>query len=144
MKMRAYVQNSFGSHQVSPQTNDDRHNIVIEPKPTGFGSNVNGGELLFLALATCYCNDIYREATKRGIAIEQVEVTVEGDFLAEGASATNVTYRAKVVADTSEDAIRSLMLDTDRVAEIQNTLRMQTPINLSEIEAVSVRSQAKT
>ena len=144
MKVRAGVQNSFGSHKVSLQTNGERHDIVIAPKTTGFGSNINGGELLFLALATCYCNDIYREAVKRGIVVEQVEVTVEGDFPAEGAPAANVSYRAKVVADASEDAIRSLMLETDRATEIQNTLRTQTPVNLSEIEAVSVQSQAKT
>jgi hypothetical protein len=33
----------------------------------GGGSSANGGELLCLALATCYCNDVYREAKKRGI-----------------------------------------------------------------------------
>ncbi len=35
MKVRACVQNSFGSHQVSLQTNDERHDILIAPKPTG-------------------------------------------------------------------------------------------------------------
>lgn len=98
MRMRASVQNTIGRHHVVLQTNDNRHEIAIAPKPTGFGSSVNGGELLFLALATCYCNDIYREAAKRGIVVEQVEVTVEGDFPAEGAAATNVTYHAKVAA----------------------------------------------
>jgi uncharacterized OsmC-like protein len=29
---------------------------------------------LFLALASCYCNDIYREAAKRNIKVERVEV----------------------------------------------------------------------
>jgi uncharacterized OsmC-like protein len=35
---------------------------------------------LFLALATCYCNDIYREAAKRNIKVDSVEVEVEGTF----------------------------------------------------------------
>src|ERR671932_157940 len=138
MKMRARVQNSRDSHQVVLQTNDDLHELMIAPKPAGFGSSVNGGELLFLALATCYCNDIYREAAKRGIVVERVEATVDGDFPAEGAAATNVSYHATVAAQASEEAIRSLMRDTDQVAEIQNTLRAPTPVRLSQIEAVPV------
>ena len=114
------------------------HSLTIPPKSSGFGSSVNGGELLFLAVATCYCNDIYREAAKRGIAVERVEVDVEGSFEAEGAPATHVTYRAKVTARASEEEIRSLMQDTDSVAEIQNTLRVMTPITLSHIDAVPV------
>jgi uncharacterized OsmC-like protein len=84
MKIRARVQNSEGQHHVTLRTNDNIHSLTIPPKPTGFGSRANGGELLFLALATCYCNDIYREAAKRGLIVEQVEVEVEGDFGAEG------------------------------------------------------------
>jgi uncharacterized OsmC-like protein len=91
--------------------------------------------LLFLALATCYCNDIYREAGKRGIAVEQVEVNVEGEFGAEGEPARNVTYRAKVVAQASESEIRDLIRHTDTVAEIQNTLRVLTPVTLADSEA---------
>lgn len=139
MKMRARVQNTFGNHQIVLQTNDALHEISIAPKPAGFGSSVNGGELLFLALATCYCNDIYREAAKRGIIVEQVEVTVEGDFPAEGAAATNITYHARVAAQASAEAIRSLMHATDQVAEIQNTLRAATPVHLREIEAVPLQ-----
>jgi organic hydroperoxide reductase OsmC/OhrA len=65
MKISARVQNSEGHHQVTLNTNGAAHTVTIAPKATGFGSIANGGELLFLALATCYCNDIYREADKR-------------------------------------------------------------------------------
>ena len=118
------------------QTNDNFHTIIIPPKSTGYGSSANGGELLFLALATCYCNDLYREAAKRNIKVERVEVNVEGDFGAEGERARNVTYQAKVFAHASEDEIRELMKFTDTVAEIQNTLRVGTPVVLSQIEVV--------
>ena len=133
----APMQNSQGQHQVMLQTNDLAHTLTIPPKSTGFGSSANGGELLFLALATCYCNDIYREAAKRGISVEQIEVEVSGDFGAEGEPARNVTYRAKVTAQASEADIRELMSHTDRVAEIQTTLRVATPITLSSIEVVA-------
>jgi len=123
---------------VTLQTNDNVHSIVIPPKPTGYGSSANGGELLFLALASCYCNDIYREAAKRNIKVERVEVHVDGDFGAEGEPARNVTYRAKVVAEASEDEIREMMKFTDTVAEIQNTLRIEVPIVLTEVEAIGI------
>lgn len=138
MKITARVENSKDNHQITLQTNGNAHSIVIPPKPTGYGSSANGGELLFLALASCYCNDIYREAAKRNIKVERVEVEVKGDFGAEGKPATNVVYHAKVFADASEDEIRELMKFTDTVAEIQNTLRIKTPVVLTEIEAVKI------
>lgn len=138
MKITARVQNHQGSYQVSLQTNDNVHTLSIAPRATGFGSSVNGGELLFLALATCYCNDIYREAAKRDIRVESVEVKVDGDFGAEGEPATNVRYHAKIAAHAAAEEIRALALDTDRVAEIQNSLRVATPVTLGEIEPVSV------
>jgi organic hydroperoxide reductase OsmC/OhrA len=138
MKISARLQNTEGQHQVLLRTNEHIHAITIPPRPTGFGSSANGGELLFLALATCYCNDIYREAAKRGIKVERIEVEVEGDFGAEGSPATNVTYQAKVAAQASAEEIQALMKHTDQVAEIQNTLRVETPVTLSGIEVVTV------
>jgi uncharacterized OsmC-like protein len=138
MKISANIQNSLGQHHITLRTNDNAHSLMIPPRPSGYGSSANGGELLFLALATCYCNDIYREAAKRGLNIEQVEVTVEGDFGAEGDPAKNVTYRAKVTGQASEAEIRELISHTDQVAEIHNTLRVITPVILEEIEVVTI------
>ena len=138
MKISARVENSKDNHQVILQTNENVHSIVIPPKATGYGSSANGGELLFLALASCYCNDIYREAAKRNFKVEHVEVSVEGDFGAEGEPANNVTYRAKVTAQASEEEIQGMMRFVDTVAEIQNTLRVGRPVVLSEVEVVNV------
>jgi organic hydroperoxide reductase OsmC/OhrA len=137
MKISARVESSHGQHHVSLATNDQAHSIQIAPKPAGFGSSANGGELLFLALATCYCNDIYREAAKRGVNVQRVEVEVAGEFGAEGDPAQNITYGAKVWAHAPDQAIRDLMSHTDRVAEIQNTLRLGVTVTLGRIEAVS-------
>ncbi len=140
MRISAKVQNGEGQHLVTLQTNDNVHSLSIPPRPTGFGSSANGGELLFLALATCYCNDIYREAAKHGLKVEHVEVEVEGEFGAEGEPARNVSYRAMVTAQASEAQIRELMNHTDRVAEVQNTLRVVTPVTLSGVEVVAKRA----
>ncbi len=138
MKISARVENSRDNHEVTLQTNDNVHSINIPPKATGYGSSANGGELLFLALASCYCNDIYREAAKRNIKVERVEVTVEGDFGAEGEPAQNVMYRAKVFAQANVKEIREMMKFTDTVAEIQNTMRTGTPVILTQIEVEKI------
>jgi uncharacterized OsmC-like protein len=130
MKFSARVKNSRNNHQVTLKLGDREQSLSIAPKLTG-GSSISGGELLFLALATCYCNDIYREAAKRDIKVESVEVEVDGDFEAEGKPASNIVYRAKVSTNASQEEIRELLRHTDIVAEIQNTLRVGTPVKLA-------------
>jgi hypothetical protein len=70
--------------------------------------------------------------------VERVEVDVEGDFPAAGEPARDIVYKAKVVADADEQHIRELMSFTDTVVEIQNTLRLGTPVVLAEIEPVKI------
>lgn len=137
LKISASVRNSRGEHLATVATNDSARAVAIPPRESCRGSSANGGELLFLALATCYCNDIYREAAKRGFEVERVEVEVEGEFGGPGDPAANVTYRARVVAAAPEPDILDLMRHTDTVAEIQNTLRLGMPVTLADVEAVS-------
>ena len=134
MKITARVENAQDQHEVTLATDSVRHTLSIPPKKTGMGSSASGGELLFLALATCYCNDIYREAAKRGIEVKSVEVEVTGEFGAAGEPARDVTYRAKVEARASEKEIRDLMTHTDRIAEIQNSLRLGTKVTLAHVD----------
>lgn len=138
MNISASILNREGLHQVEVRTNENSQSIVIPPKASGFGSSVNGGELLFLALATCFCNDLYREAAKKGIMVEQVEVEVQGDFGAEGEPAANVSYQAKVAARASEEEIQALIEQTDHLTEIQNTIRKGMPVVLTGITAIRV------
>jgi uncharacterized OsmC-like protein len=130
MKFSAKVQNDSDYHEVILKAGETEQTLSIAPKPTG-GSSVTGGELLFLALATCFCNDIYREAAKRDIKVKSVEVEVSGDFAAEGKPASNIVYHAKVDADASDEKIQELITYTDSVAEVQNTLRLGIPVTLA-------------
>ncbi|MBZ0310836.1 MAG: OsmC family protein [Anaerolineae bacterium] len=138
VKMSARVLNRQGSHSVTLKTGGSEHSITIPPKTSGAGSSANGAELLFLALATCYCNDIYREAQQRNITVKSVQVEVEGDYDGvPGHPMENVIYHATVEADAPEEAILELMRQTDRVAEIQNTLRQGIQVTLGRMKAVS-------
>lgn len=138
IRIHARVENKHNQHTAQVSTNDKIQSLKIAPKEGGFGSSVNGGELLFLALATCYCNDIYRESAALAIQVESVEVEVEGDFGAEGEPGRNLVYRAQVTAHASQEQIQELMQITDRKAEIQNTLRIANTISLQEARAISI------
>ena len=110
MKIRASVKNYENNNEVVLQTNDNIHSIKIPPRANGSGSSANGGELLFLSLAACYTNDIYREASKMDIKVEMVEVEVSGEFGSEGEPATNINYNVKVTANADEKAINRINL----------------------------------
>jgi hypothetical protein len=64
-------------------------------------------------------------------------VEVSGDFGSEGEPANNITYNVKVTANADEKAINELIYQTDKKAEIQNTLRTINTISLNRAEAVS-------
>lgn len=136
--MQARVVNTPDGHLVSLSTNGQERALRVPAKAIGRGSSANGAELLFLALATCYCNDLFREAARRQINVERVEVVVEGSFAPEpGSRAQSVRYHATVTADASEADILDLIAHTDTVAEIQNTLRGATPVILDQRQAIS-------
>lgn len=104
--------------------------LAVAAKSGGKGSGVNGGEFLMLALATCYCNDLYREAERLRIPLESVEVEASAQFPGVGLAATNIRYRAKVSSPASASAIAELLRQTDAVAEVHNTVRAGAPVDL--------------
>ena len=104
----------------------------------GMGLGFNGGELLLLAIGGCYCNDIFREAAKLGIVIKSVQVDVQADWGGEPVRAQNVTYSTRIEAEASEADILALIDQTDRVAEIPNSLRFGAQVMLTEVQAISI------
>ena len=134
MKIRASVKNTKETHHVVVSTNDNQTALEITPKLKGRGSSINGGELLFLSLATCYCNDIFREAERMEIVVHELEVDVHGEFGGRGEPAKNVSFDVKISADAGEDKIKELLHLTDTVAEIQNTMRIAVPVMLRHTE----------
>ena len=131
MEISATVASSPGAHRAVVRTNTTEHEIVVAAKPSG-GSATNGGEFLMLALATCYGNDLYREAARLGIPVDGVEVEATADFEGIGLAATNIRYRARVASSAGEAAIAQLLRETDAVAEVHNTLRRGVPVDRLE------------
>lgn len=132
MKVSASIKSNINHHQVVVQSDDVAKAIQVSPKASGYGSSVNGGELLLLSLATCFCNDLYRQACKRNITVSGVEVLLKGELIAEGEPGTNFTNSAKESSNAPDAEIQDLIASTDRVAEIHYTLRKGIPVLLQD------------
>ena len=83
-----------------------------------------------LALATCYCNDLFREAERLGVALESVEVEASAQFPGIGLAATDIRYRATLSSPAPASALTALLRETDAVAEVHNTIRAGVPVEL--------------
>ncbi|KQV45904.1 MULTISPECIES: OsmC family protein [unclassified Duganella] len=130
MKITAAVRSSANAHEATVATNGVSQVLQVPAKGSGTGSAVNGGEFLMLALATCYCNDVYREAGRLQIPVEAVFVEASADFSGRGLAATNVRYRARITSPAQDDVIADLLRQTDAVAEVHNTIRSGTSVTL--------------
>ena len=139
LHISAKNENRKGENKITLTTNNRSQHIEVGSKADGYGSKVNGGEYLMLAVATCYSNDLYREAKKREIKVESVEVEVQGVGESKaGAKFDRVKYNVIVSADASEEEILALMRHTDSVAEIHNTLRASVQVEIGTFEVQGV------
>jgi organic hydroperoxide reductase OsmC/OhrA len=132
MRIAARLSNTSSGHTVEVETEGRKQSIAIAPKSVGRGSSINGGELLFTALATCFCNDLYREAVKRDVDVQDVKVEVTGTFGGPGEAARDISYRVQVRSDAPQSAIDDLIRATDSLTEIQNTLRAGCAVRLEQ------------
>ena len=128
VEIAATVVSSSTRHEASVRTGAAVQSLVMPRKSAGHGCAVNGGELLMLALATCYCNDLYREAQRLGIAITGVQVEATAEFPGIGLAATHIRYRATVESSAAAEAVAELLRQTDAVAEVHNTVRSGVPV----------------
>ncbi|HSL77472.1 MAG TPA: OsmC family protein [Candidatus Limnocylindrales bacterium] len=96
----------------------------------GGGLGFSGGQLLYMAIAACWSNDLYREAATMGIELDRVEITVDGDFPARGSGSTSISVDVTVRSPAPEERIRELIAEVERVAEIPRAIRDATPIEV--------------
>jgi uncharacterized OsmC-like protein len=130
MLICATVRNSPTQHEVFVRTGEVTQPLAVPSRPSGKGSAVNGGEFLMLALATCYCNDIYREAERLNIPVEGVVVEATADFPGIGLAATNIRYNVVVSSPAKAEDLADLVRQTDAVAEVHNTIRAGAAVSL--------------
>ena len=105
--------------------------VVDRPVAAGGGGlGFSGGQLLYLSIAACLSNDLYREAATMGIELDGVEVAVDGDFPARGEGSTPVTVDVTVRSAAPEAAVRELLAEVERVAEIPRAIRESPPIEI--------------
>ena len=112
------------------------HTLVVD-RPSdagGRGLGFNGGELLYLAIAGCVSNDLFREARSAGIVIDRVRVIVRGDFTGDPAVSSDVEYDIELEGDAPEDRLRALVDRVDEIAEIPNSLRRGTVVRLGRAQ----------
>ncbi|MGN2253554.1 OsmC family protein [Frateuria sp. GZRe12] len=128
MEISAFIRNVPDGHSVRVSTAGRSQFLLVPGKPEGPGSSINGGELLMAALATCYCNDLYREAVRLGIQINGCEVSATALFDGVGLAAKAITYAARVDSQAPAEEVERLLAETDRLAEVHNTLRAGCPV----------------
>jgi putative redox protein len=123
------------SGQVTAIGAADSFTLVVD-RPVdagGGGRGFNGGQLLFLAVAGCVSNDLFREAGSRDISLDKVVVRVSGDFIGEPAVSSDIQYEVEIIGDANEERLRELVEHVDRIAEIPNSLRQGTRVVLKRI-----------
>jgi putative redox protein len=112
---------------------------VLTDRPLGAGGRglgFNGGQLLYAAIAGCYSNDLYREASTMGLVLRRIAITVDGDFPKRGEPSTPIAVDVEVEGDADEDRLRELVELVDTIAEIPNTIRGATPVRLRNVRIV--------
>jgi uncharacterized OsmC-like protein len=109
--------------------------LVID-RPTdagGGGMGFNGGQLLYLAVAGCISNDLFREAQALGVELDSVRVIVDGDFVGEPPVSVPIAYSVEISGNADAEVLRELVQAVDRIAEIPNSLRLGTAVQLQDV-----------
>lgn len=97
----------------------------------GGGLGFNGGQLLYLSIAACWSNDLYREAATMGIELDGVEVSVDGDFPSRGGGSTAIEVSVTVRSTAPDHQVRALVAEVERIAEIPRAIREGPPITVT-------------
>lgn len=109
--------------------------VVDRPADAGGrGLGFNGGQLLYLAVGGCVSNDLFREATARGIRLTAVRVVVRGDFSGDPAVSDPVTYDVELSGDATAEQLQGLVAHVDAIAEIPNSMRRGTDVTLGRVQ----------
>ena len=125
------------AHEPAAVGNAGPYSVVMD-RPAdagGRGVGFNGGQLLYLAIAGCVSNDLFREARADGIELDTVRVVVRGNFEGDPPVSTDVAYDVEISGDAPRDQLLALVKKVDEIAEIPNSLRLGTSVKLASLSA---------
>ena len=139
-RTRSTIRSFFGAGQthqhVAPiELNSDEPTVLL-----GSDQNANPGEYLMHALAACVTSAIAFHAAARGIAIEKIESTIEGDvdlrgFLDVDANVRNgfeqIRMKLKIKADVPDAQLQELCDLGPRFSPVFDSLTKGVPVQVS-------------
>ena len=119
--------------QVTSLGTAEQFTLVVDRPAEGGGGGLgfSGGQLLYLAVAGCISNNLFREARAAGIELESVRVKVGGNFVGEPAVSEDILYEVELKGDAPEERLQALVDQVDEIAEIPNSLRQGTRVRLA-------------
>jgi hypothetical protein len=103
------------------------------------GEGPNHNELLCLALAAGYTDELLEEAERRSIVVERARVTVEAETGHGGRTTRNLALAVRLETDEHEPAVMELIEHTDRVSEVLKVIRLGTPVRLADVQLLAKR-----
>jgi putative redox protein len=131
--MHIEVETRHVDGQVTSLGTAEQFTLVVDRPAEGGGGGLgfSGGQLLYLAVAGCISNDLFREARAAGIELESVRVKVGGNFVGEPAVSEDILYEVELKGDAPEERLQALVDQVDEIAEIPNSLRRGTRVRLA-------------
>jgi putative redox protein len=131
--MHIEVETRHVDGQVTSLGTAEQFTLVVDRPAEGGGGGLgfSGGQLLYLAVAGCISNDLFREARAAGIELESVRIKVGGNFVGEPAVSEDILYEVELKGDAPEERLQALVDQVDEIAEIPNSLRRGTRVRLA-------------
>ena len=117
--------------------------VFVKDEPQILLGNDNGAnpvEYLLAGLAGCITTSLVAHASARGIKIDSVESTLEGDIDLQGLLQTDksvnpgyqgINISFKIESDASEETLQELIELAKNVSPVANTVSKPTPVNVS-------------
>ena len=121
----------------------NKSHVFVKDEPQILLGNDNGAnpvEYLLAGLAGCITTSLVAHASARGIKIDSVESTLEGDIDLQGLlqidKSVNPGYQGiniffKIESDASDEVLQELIELAKNVSPVANTVSKPTPINVS-------------
>ncbi len=139
-RTRSTIRSFYGAGQTHQHATPMELNTDEPPILLGSDGDANPGEYLMHALAACVTSAIVYHAAARGIAIENIESTIEGDvdlrgFLGLDASIRNgfkqIRMKLKIKADVPEVELQELCDLGPKYSPVFDSVANGLPVHVS-------------